>query len=48
MTSLRAMVETECAKAGLAFKGEEVELVAVRVLAVFADQSSILLIDLGE
>lgn len=44
MTSLRPVVETECAEAGLAFEGEEVELVAVGVLAVFADQSSILLI----
>lgn len=37
MSCLRAVVETECAEAGLAFEGEEVELVAVGVLTVFPD-----------
>ena len=48
MTSLRTVIQTEGAEAGLAFEGEEVKLVAIWILAMLADQSSILLLDLGE
>ena len=37
MRRLRAVVETKCPAAGFAAEGEEVELMAVFVLAVAAD-----------